>query len=46
MARVFGKEVLEILTNIRGNTKKIKNKGMGFLIGKMEACIREIMLMI
>lgn len=42
MAKVYGKEVREVLTNIRGNTNKIRNKGMVYLLGKMEACIREI----
>ncbi len=46
MARASGKEALETQTNMRGNTNKIKNKVMGFLIGKTGACIRETMLMI
>lgn len=42
MAKVYGKEVREALTNIRGNINKIKNKAMVYLLGKMEVCIKEI----
>lgn len=42
MEKGFGKEALEVLTNIRGNTNKIKNKVMGYLLGKMEVYTKEI----
>ncbi len=42
MGMVFGKEVLEIVINMKVIILKIRNKGMEFLDGKMVTYIKEI----
>lgn len=38
----YGKVGLEIVINIRANTRQIKKKDMECLYGVMEICIKEI----
>ena len=40
LEKVCGSEAQEIVTNMKGNTNRIKNKDMGFLRGKMETFTR------
>jgi poly-D-alanine transfer protein DltD len=38
--KAFGRKVLEIVTNMKAHTNKIKNKDMVFLHGQQEMCIK------
>ena len=42
MAMDYGKEVLEIVINIKESIKTIKNRGMEFFLRQMVVCIKEI----
>ncbi len=42
MGREFGKDLQEIVINMRDNIKTIKNKDMEYLVGQQEMCIKEI----
>lgn len=38
----FGKDLQEIVINMRDNIKTIKNKDMEYLVGQQEMCTKEI----
>jgi hypothetical protein len=42
MEKVYGKKIVEILINTKVSMCKIKNKGLGFIYGKMETCIKAL----
>ena len=43
MARAFGKEQSETVTNTKESTKMIRNQGMEYLLGEMEIFTKGIM---
>ena len=43
MVKEYGKEVQEIVINMKDNIQMIKNQVMGFLLGRVEIFIKEIM---